>query len=109
MRSPNRSCVRRRGGVALADESLFDLDVAGLLQRAHLLREHRVCHFDTVPNKAKLGLLGGGEHRDHGKAHRMTQKVVQLMPRMAQSRLRLSSQTPMTRGITPNVSLIPKW
>src|ERR1700682_3801558 len=91
---------------SLADESLVDLDVAGLLEQAHLLRQHRVGHLDVVPREAELDLAGREQQRGDGKANRMGEQVVQGVTRMAQRRK--ISQAATSSGMTPTSALRPQ-
>src|SRR5712691_588499 len=91
----------------LADEPLVDLDVAGLLERAHLLGQHRIADLDVVPDEAELSL---GRRRQQGhdrEANRMAQQVVQLVAWVAQRRP--NSQVATSSGMIATATLPPKW
>src|SRR5713226_2342625 len=70
----------------LADEPLVDLDVAGLLEGAHLLRQHRIADLDVVPHKAELSLRSRSQQGHDREANRMAKKVVQLVAWVAHRR-----------------------
>src|ERR1700675_3036827 len=91
---------------SLADESLGDLDVAGLLEQAHLLRQHRVGHLDVVASEAEFDLAGREQQRGDGKAHWMSEQIVQGVTRMAQRRQ--ISQATTSSGMEPTATLRPK-
>src|SRR5260370_42125129 len=68
----------------LADEPLVDLDVAGLLEGPHLLRQHRIADLDVVPHKAELSLRSLSQQGHDREANRMAKKTVKLTAWVAQ-------------------------
>ena len=90
----------------LADMTLVHLDVAGLLEQAHLLGQHGVGHLNVVANEAELDLARGEQQRDDGEADWMSEQIVQGVTGMAQRRQ--ISQPATSRGMTATTTLTPK-
>ena len=88
------------------DVTFFHLHVAGLLQQADLLGQHRVGHLDVIPDEAELRLPGRRQESCDRKTDGMTEEAVQPMARMAQRRP--SSQARTSSGITPIAMVTPK-
>ena len=91
---------------SLADESFVDLDVACLLEQAHLLGQHRVAYLDVVSDEAELDLAGGRQQRCDGEANWVAEQVIQGMTGMAQRRK--ISQAATSSGMEATATLTPK-
>src|ERR1700681_2070648 len=99
---------REPGAPTLADEGLVHLEVTRLLQKAHLLGQHRVGHLDAVSDKAELDLGRRRQQSHYGEANRVGEEVIQPVPRMGQ-RHRPTNHAAMRSGSTAIAALIEKW